>query len=214
MRKVTGLAAGMILALTAAAWAVSPAEVDDFQDGTFENWTGGVSLTNVPNGGPLGLGDRYLNVSSFNRLATYNINQWTGDYQAAGVLDIGVDMRNPNAEPLEMRIVLFSPNDTRYTSATPHVVPGDSQWHHYVFSLRESDLIVVQDLGTSYGSLMTNMARLMFRYDDVGMAGGTPYIGQMGIDNVTAIVPEPSLAAAALLGVLVARRNRAAALRR
>jgi hypothetical protein len=211
MWKSTGLAAGFVLVMAGAAHAVSPSEVDDFQGGTVENWGAGqIIATNIANGGPTGLGDRYLQIESSNRLAVFNTVQWVGDFQSSGVLDIGVDFLNPstNAQALDMRIVLFSPADTRFTSAVAHIVPADDAWHSYTFSLRQADLINVLDTGTTYANLMTNVSRMMFRYDDVGQAGGTPFVGKLGIDNVAAVVPEPAAAGLIALMLPLVRRRR------
>ena len=212
MRKFMGLAAGCVLTISGAAHAVSPTEVDNFQDGTLENWGAGTIIsTNIANGGPTGTGDRYLQIESSTRLAVLNTVQWIGDFQAAGVLDVEVDFLNPvsNGQALDMRIVLFSPIDTRFTSAVANVVPNDGQWHSYSYSLRQADLINVNNTGTTYPALMSNVARMMFRHDDIGQAGGTPFIGTLGIDNIAAVVPEPaSMGAIALLGLLGVRRRR------
>src|SRR5687767_6990280 len=61
-------------------------QIDTFQNGTIQNWRYGInaatSPVNVPNGGPQGAGDRYLQVTSGfpdpPRLAVFNISQWTG----------------------------------------------------------------------------------------------------------------------------------------
>lgn len=210
MRNFSVAAVGLILGMLAGvASAVSPTEVDDFQDGTVENWAGGqVVITNMANGGPLGVGDRWIKVDSTNRLATLNTTQWIGDYQSAGVLDVEVDLLNPNAIPLDMRVVIFSNNDTRFTSTVAHVVPADNLWHSYTFSLREADLTNVQANGSSYNDTITNNIRLMFRYDASLGAGGTPFVGSMGLDNITAVVPEPATLSALLLLPMLSRRRR------
>lgn len=186
-----------------ASAAIAGAQTDTFQDGTTQGWTigpGGAAPppTNVSSGGPLGTGDRYLNMTTTNRLAVLNAAQWAGDFLDAGVLDVEVDFRNPNATPLQMRVVLFGPAGGRWTSATPALVPADNAWHHYSFSLRQTDLLNVLS-GDTYADTIAGTTQLMLRHDTTGNSGGTPFTGSIGIDNVQAIVPEP-----AALGLLAA----------
>src|SRR5688572_15282094 len=95
VRAVVLIVVGILL-FTAPARAVISTEVDTFQGGTTEGWGGGAAPTNVASGGPAGAGDRFLQLTSFNRLATENTAQWAGNYAAAGVMDVSVDFLNPN----------------------------------------------------------------------------------------------------------------------
>lgn len=189
-RAVTWLA---VVALAVWAVAISLGQRDDFQDGTTQGWGGGANPTNIPDGGPNGQGDRFLQITSRggsgagSRLATFNMNQWAGDYQAAGVDGIQVHMRNQSNETLSMRVVLFGPLGSRYTSREEVVLPPDNTWHQVTFSLREEDLINVFGSET-YNQVITNVSSLMFRHDaDPAEEGGDPIAAQLGIDNITAI---------------------------
>src|SRR5688572_20409255 len=48
----------------APALGITGGQVDDFQDGTTQGWSGMSAPTNVATGGPDGTGDRYLQISS------------------------------------------------------------------------------------------------------------------------------------------------------
>ena len=111
------IVAGFLAAPSVAAASVVAGQVDDYEDGTVQNWTGSFvgQPTNVATGGPAGVGDNYLQVISTggagpgSKLATFNDNgQWAGDYIAAGVTSIQVDMRNFSASgaDLEMRFLI------------------------------------------------------------------------------------------------------------
>ena len=199
----TILSAAIIALSASIASAVVSGHTDDFQDGTLANWTnGGAALdpTNVSNGGPLGLGDKYMHVVSGSNLATFNTTQWTGNFSAANVLDITLDLRNPNlSNVLNMRVAIFGPSGSRWTSAVPAVVPADNLWHHYIMSLRQADLINVVG-GDTYAGAMADVARMMIRHEVTPGPGGTPFTGAVDIDNISAVVPEP--ATPALLGAL------------
>ena len=203
-RTILSAAIAAIIALSGsiAGAAVIGGQTDDFQDGTIANWTNGGSAadpTNVADGGPLGLGDKYMHVVSGSNLATFNVTQWTGDFSAANVLDIALDLKNPNLGVLNMRVVIFGPSGSRWTSAVPAVVPADNLWHHYVMSLRQADLINVVG-GDTYAGTITDVSRMMIRHEVTPGSGGTPFSGDVDIDNISAVVPEP--ATLALLGAL------------
>ncbi len=183
-------------------------QVDTFQDGTMMGWGGGAALENVANGGPLGAGDRFLQVTSFggsgggSRLATFNGSQWTGDYLAAGVTHISVQMLNRGNTELSMRLVLFdfSDGETQWTSTEAQLLPAASGWTLLTFPIAESALTMVE--GTvNYTDTLSGVDRLMFRHQ-VGTpgTGGTPIATSAGIDNITA-VPEPGVAAAIAFGL-------------
>ena len=70
---------------------ITAGQVDDFQDGTTQNWSGAPNMLSVVGGGQGGAGDLYLQVTSVggsgpgSRMAFKNDAQWTGDYGAAGI---------------------------------------------------------------------------------------------------------------------------------
>jgi len=202
-----------IIALSAsiAGAAVMSGQTDDFQDGTVANWTNGGAAsapTNVANGGPLGLGDKYMHVVSGSNLATFNTTQWIGNFSAANVLDIALDLRNPNLTELDMRVVIHGPSGSRWTSAVPAVVPADNLWHHYVKSLRQTDLMNVVG-GDTYAGTITDVSRMQIRHEVTPGSGGTPFTGAVDIDNVSSVVPEPAtLAPLGALAVSLACRRR------
>jgi len=175
------------------ASGVTLGQRDDFQDGTTQGWGGGANPTNQPSGGPNGAGDRFLQITSTggagsgSRLATFNNIQWAGNYVAAGVDGIRVHLRNQSSSTLQMRIVIFSANGTRFTSRVPATLPPDNTWREVTFSLREADVVNVFG-PESYADVITNVERIMIRHDaDPPSEGGDPIQAQLGIDNVTAI---------------------------
>ena len=123
-RFVSGAVA---LAAALSAPAVSPGQtltlnqVDTFTSGTTANWIQGVSapagaLTVVP-GGPAGAADNFLQITSDGsgpggRLTAFNQTQWVGNYSAAGINVIEMDLRAPAGatQPLSMRVAFRNGN--------------------------------------------------------------------------------------------------------
>jgi hypothetical protein len=130
--------------LARPAAAVTFGQVDDFEGGTVQGWTsgGGTTITSVAaDAGPAGPGDDALNVKADNRTVVFNVTQWKGDYVAAGVTRITMDVRHTNTFTMQLRIGIangpFGPlgsGDT-YVSATAVAVPNDGVWHNIAFDM-------------------------------------------------------------------------------
>jgi len=85
----------------------------------------------VPDGGPGGAGDNYLQLTSNGsdgsggRLVAINVSQWAGDYVALGVTGISASLRNLGATDLSLRLYFADPvlgpptNEAISTNAIP-----------------------------------------------------------------------------------------------
>jgi hypothetical protein len=134
--------------------AVTLGQIDDFEDGTTENWTNGGSgappVVNVATGGPAGANDNFAEVTADGigagqRLTTFNRTQWLGDYVAAGVTAIEMDLLNEGATELTIRLAFKNGTGN---GAPTYVTEGftlavGSGWQHAVFSLQPADLTPV-----------------------------------------------------------------------
>jgi hypothetical protein len=101
---------------SAAAIPIGP---DTFEDGTTNNWL--VNLlgmdptapvpVNVPTGGPAGVDDAYMLLTSTggvgegSRLAVLNVAQWSGNYIAAGLSAVTMDLLNVGSTDLSLRVL-------------------------------------------------------------------------------------------------------------
>ena len=102
MNRLSAIAfACALFFFAASARAVVFGQIDTFEDGTSSNWVSAPgNLINVASGGPGGLGDHYLQLSSNGNLGlggkitTFNLQQWLGNYIAQGVTAIEIDLRN------------------------------------------------------------------------------------------------------------------------
>ncbi|MCG8405617.1 MAG: PEP-CTERM sorting domain-containing protein [Phycisphaerales bacterium] len=214
-----------VLLLAALAAAVVPAkatpilgQVDDFEDGTTQNWTVGGAHPNPPvniaTGGPAGANDNYLEVEGLggfgpgSKLGTFNLVQWAGDFLANGVNAIQADMRVFEGADLEMRVFMQGAGGD-FTSLLAQTVPADGQWHTITFNVSAAGLTAVG--GTSVNDTLANANRVLLRHQPggpVGIGGAPGVDAVLGIDNVRAL-PEPAtLTLLTLGGFLLARRRR------
>ena len=130
MKKFTSLAVIALAALLMCPtlmYAVTIGQVDNFEDGTTQNWV--INLlgmgsppsppANIPTGGPAGVGDNYLQLTSTgilntagSRLVGVNyMHQWTGNYIAAGITSLSMDVNNLGNTDLYLRLLFADPMD-------------------------------------------------------------------------------------------------------
>lgn len=208
----------VILGLASSAVAI-PIGIDDFQDGTTMGWgvPGASPLppVNVAAGGPGGAGDAYLQLQADaglagagSRLSVLNETQWTGDFRAAGITAISMDVNNFGPDDLVLRLLFEDfdapgpPVNLAMTVANV-VVPAGSGWMSIVFDLSPVNLIA-GIFGTVEGAL-TDVDVMRIFHNPVaafpGPPGGIPTVtATLGVDNIAA-VPEPATGALLIGGV-------------
>lgn len=219
--------------LAMAATPIPWGQLDDFEDGTFENWTGNSILQNISTGGPNGTGDHYLRVTSAttpedseNRhLGIKNFSQWGGqwfsnaigkDYLANDITAIAMDLQNFGPDTLYLRLTLTGNHAPRYGSTHAVELLPDGQWHHVMFGLTEDDMTYVSGSGTLNNTL-SDMARWVLHHDPEGPSAHAGHDdvyprdvdAVLGVDNIMA-VPEPSalmLLGTAMLALLLLGRR-------
>jgi hypothetical protein len=188
------------------ATAVTYDQVDDFQDPNDGNagwFAGGGSAgrTAIPrrvaDGGPGGAGDAYLRLASRRyHVGARNIDQWTGNYLAAGIDAIEMDLNHirPGADAVEVRIFLFGPGGA-FASANLTEPISTNAWQRYRFGLTAADLVHVTGGTGDLTDTLTAVTKLLIRHDraDPTLPGDHPphITATLGIDNIRA-VPEPA----------------------
>ncbi|MEP6699594.1 MAG: PEP-CTERM sorting domain-containing protein [Verrucomicrobiota bacterium] len=204
--------------------AIVVGQIDSFQDGTLANWAvgspDGPQPTIVPDGGPGGLGDQFMRIASTggsgpgSRLTVFNRDQWLGDYIAASVTAIEIDLRNMGSVQLSIRLA-FKPN-TDFGApgylTTAFILPADGNWYHATFLIAPGSVIAVGS-PAPFNTFFMNVGEFRIINEiGTGNLNGDVIAAQLGIDNIRA-VPEPAswllLGLAAIPFALVLRRRRA-----
>ncbi len=207
--KAFSIVFGLAAVLAAgSAFGVVVGPIDTFQNG-LDNWQGGAGgITVAPTGGPAGTGDQYLQLSSGAsplppRLTAINDSQWLGNFTAAGVTAVAMDLLNSGTTSLPIRIAIRegtgSATTPGYASTTPFILPADGQWHHAVFALNAASLTGFNSpQSLSFDLAHVNDFRILESSAPSGV--GDVATAQIGVDNVTA-VPEPSVLVLIMIAV-------------
>ncbi len=196
MRRLSIFLIALLLTPALAA-AITLGQVDDFQDGTLQGWASGAPNptppVNVSGAGPGGAGDRAMIATATggggpgSRLVVFNRDQWTGDYLAAGVNAIGLDLLNLGASELAIRVVLRGPGNT-YATAQAAILPaGGGAYRRLALSLLPEDLELV---GFGAGDVMATLGgvtELRILHSAFPASTGDVVSGQAAVDNVTAL---------------------------
>ena len=183
----------LIVASQVPGYAVVIGQVDTFDAGV-AGWIEGPPSPNpptvVPNGGPGGAGDPYLqNVSTGNfgagsRQIMYNQDQWTGDYASAGIVAIECDLANFGSETLYIRFA-FGGAAGRAGSTVAFELPADGVWRHAVFSVDPADLSPIFGDVTATMAAVDTVRLLTAQFTPSWL--GDISVSTLGVDNITAV---------------------------
>ena len=200
--------ASLCAALTPAR-AITLGQVDDFENGAIMDWrTNGDATFSIDNEGPNGAGDRALRMDSYVRMiviSQYTTDpeapilptHWTGDYTAAGVTAISMDVRNPNFEPLNLFLGIADDTASSlgmgatYITDYSFTIPADDEWHHVTFSVTATDFVPsvnnteITPVGAA--AILQDVDQLRIFHSTVpGEFRGDEAAGQFWLDNITA----------------------------
>jgi len=205
-------------ALPLFAAAVTVGQVDTFQT-NLDNWfAGGLGPPNqqppIPpfvqaSGGPAGAGDAYMVVTASeangagSRVVAINTTQWAGNYLAAAVGSISMDLINLGQSDLTIRLLFEDPMggppvDEAVTTFGAFL-PAQSGWQHFVFPVLGPNLTAIE--GNAWAALAN--ATLLRIVNAPSAGDAVQQIGILGVDNIASVaaVPEPSTILLCLAGL-------------
>lgn len=214
---IAALCAALVGVSSTTSLGVVYGQIDTFQDGTVMGWQTGPTdpspPANIPNGGPAGAGDRYMLLTSSGglgaggKLVVHNQAQWSGNYTAAGVTVIRMNLNNLGNTNLNVRLLFESVGilDMAITTNSFNISAG-SGWVTAVIPITASDLTPI--IGTSANALSNTFRLRILHGSGLGFPP-EPIAASLGVDNISA-VPEPATIAALSLGALALIRRRRA----
>ena len=201
-------------------------QVDTFDAGDNFNWgVANQSFTIETDGGPQGAGDGYFAYSSNgfsgpnSRMIIPNEvsgSQWSGDYLTAGLNGFTVDVLNPGATPLNLRLAIAD-TATWYVSSDPVTVPAGAGWLSVAFMISQDAMTRVGNGADDFATVAANVSRVRLLSSDAlptvsfggnGGAQGDAIAASIGFDNFRA-VPEPAALLLLATALLAAAPRRA-----
>lgn len=200
-----------------SAFGITFGQIDTFQDGTVMGWQTGPTdpspPANIANGGPAGAGDRYMLLTSSGglgvggKLVVHNQAQWSGNYTAAGVTVIRMNLNNLGNTDLNIRLLFESVGilDQAITTNSFNIAAG-SGWVTAVIPIAASDLTPI--IGTSANALANTFRFRILHGTGLGFPPA-PIAASLGVDNINA-VPEPATIAVLSVGTIALIRRRRA----
>jgi PEP-CTERM motif-containing protein len=205
------ITASLFLPQTALATPIR-GQIDTFEDLTTQGWSvnlfGGVNNNQPSNttGGPGGAADHYLSLTSIggngpaSKMSVFNADsRWTGDYIAAGVNAITMDLLNLGQTDLYLRLMfedpMFGPPTNVAFSTQAIFLAAGSGWTAATFLIGPGDLTA--GLGSVNAALMGATTIRLYHSQAPGFPNPAfpiqSIVAQLGVDNIAAAaVPEPA----------------------
>ena len=130
---------------------------------------------------------------------------FTGDWIAAGVTQVSVDVRHSATAPLTMFARFAQAPAPGAIMTSSFAVPAN-QWTTLTFDINPTNPLWLNFEGSSYAAVLSNIQRIQFGVVVSAAANLTgPYT--LDVDNVR-VIPAPSIGALAGLASLVAMRRK------
>ena len=194
--------------------AATLAVTSDFEGGNREGWRHPAPSANQTTLLADGPSNTVLRVTSSgaggpgSRLVVPNMtSDWIGNYIAAGITAVTMDLRNTSGFTLSMRLGIEGAPGNRWTSTNAvTLLPGVSGT--YRFELNSSALSAAG--GSDLNAALTNVTQIRILHNaNAGDFRGENVEGEFTLDNIT-LAPEPSSTTMGALGmifVLLKRRR-------
>ncbi|MCW5519706.1 T9SS type A sorting domain-containing protein [Aureitalea sp. L0-47] len=200
MKKIFMLMAVLGLSLNINA-QITGNFTNDFEDGTTQGWSNGAQSpnppTNIPTGGPNGVDDNFLEEISAggggagSKMVIQNDeDEWTGNYNSAGVLEISFDVKNAGATDLLLRVAMEGGPDSSEMATTSSVSVPSTQttWTTITIPIQPSDFTVLDGNDTA-SAVLGGVDNIRILSSAVPSYNGDAIAATMHVDNITAVAP-------------------------
>ncbi len=190
----------VLLFLSTITWAqVVANQVDDFEDGTTQNWViGGAAAPefqpmNITTDGPAGVDDNYLSYTSLggggvaSKMVIFNAgpsSQWSSDFTAQGVVAIRMNVRVLTND-LNLRVA-FQGSGTRICTTNAVTVAAGSGWSEITIPISASDFTLISGGSTIETALSTVSAMRILSSGAPTWSGPDAIAATLHLDNITA----------------------------
>jgi hypothetical protein len=180
----------MIINSVIQGWAIFPDQVDTFDSKLLESWAG--ANPDIRTNGPGGEIDKFLLIasngsgSSGGKLGARNLDQWSGNYFAAGVLRLTFQARNFSSKDLFLRAVLKTGpgRSAGFASSIPYLLAPTGTWQRVVLDLSEGSLKRVNSSTLTYSELITNVVELRILHSAHPSISGDIIEASLGLDDI------------------------------
>lgn len=171
---------------------VNPGQIDDFENGTTENWTDGgssVPPVNISTGGPAGANDNYLSDPSLggggpgSKMVMFNDQQWAGNYSGNNIIAIRFQAR-ALTNTLNLRIA-FDGAGGRICTTNAVTIPAGSPWTNYEIPIFETDFTLVSG-GANVAQTLADVTDMRILSNSNPAWQGESIVATLEIDNIEA----------------------------
>ncbi|MEZ4793011.1 MAG: T9SS type A sorting domain-containing protein [Gelidibacter sp.] len=200
--KTKLLILSFLLTSAIAMSQVAANQVDDFEDGTTQNWGvgGGASNppTNIATGGPNGTDDNFLSYTTTgnpggpgSKMIIFSLdNQWSGNFTSENIVGIRFDVKVLGAD-LMLRIALSDqdsagPDPTQIVTTNAVAVTAGTGWTTVTIPISSSDFTYL--LGpNSINYVLANTSEMRILHNSNATWVGSAIGATLQLDNITAL---------------------------
>lgn len=198
-------------------WAsgVTPGFVENFSAAGTAGWGGLIGATNPGTGGVGGAGDGFLrlahtspgNFGAMNTGANY-----LGNWDAAGISQVSFYLNDIDTnQDFAFRLLLSTPGGSSGTTWQHNLGlnPPNGQWQQYLIDLGDEAQWTRIRGDLSLAQVRQNVGTLHFRHDLAPyFTSPDPLAGELGVDSIALVVPEPASAVFLFAPILLCARRR------
>ena len=181
---------------------VTAGQVDDFEDGTTQNWIIGSPESaefppaNEPTDGPDGINDSYLTYTSTppetggagSKMVIFNaMNQWSSNFITEGIVAIKMDVRVLTTD-LNLRVAFQGPGGKRICTTNAVNVVAGSGWQSITIPISTSDFTVVGGSSSvTIEDALSNVSTMRILSSAAPTwTGADTVVSTINLDNITA----------------------------